>query len=1353
MVHKDYYIGLDMGTNSVGWAVTDPQYNLIRVKGKDFWGIREFDEAKTSVDRRTKRISRRRRQRELVRVGLLKSYFASEIEKVDSNFFIRLDNSKYYVEDKDEAVKGKNGIFADENYQDKDYYHQYPTIFHLRKALLEDSVTADEKYSRLVYLAILNMFKHRGHFLNASLSDRDEIVTIKQLYPAFLEQADNVLGMTFADDVAEEIENILGDRGLSRSVRAEKINAVLGLDKKQKKEQIVVKCLCGLKVDAAKIFDDLETEEKIEISFSDFGYEEKVDTIAAVLGDERFELVDVMKQIYDAGMLSGILRGSSYLSVARVAEYDKHHSDLVLLKALFRDHLSEADYDAMFREDTAGSYSAYVGSTNSAETGILRRTADGRKREDFYKNVKKYLKGIKDDDRVEYINKEMEKETFMPKQLTPGNGIIPNQVHKMELAAILRNAEKYLPFLSEKDSSGLTVTERIVKLFAYQIPYYIGPTSEKSARDKGNGWVIRKAAGQVLPWNFDEKIDVEKTQEEFIKRLIRDCSYINGEKVLPKASLAYEAYCVLNEINNIRIDGERIEPELKQAIYNDLFTAGKKVTRKKLCQYLISSGAMQEADQLSGIDIAINNSLSSYGKFYAVFGDAMKTDSCKRMVERIIELATIYGDSKKTLKNAIMKEFGTDLTEAQVKRILGYKFKDWGRLSRGFLELQGVDTSTGEIMSLIRAMWETNMNMMELINSEAYGFKEALEEKKFKATQTLADFKAEDLDEFYFSAPVKRMVWQTILLIKEIQKIMGCAPKRVFIEMTRSDEEKGDKGRKDSRSKQLIALYKDIKGQTRNWEKEIQTADENGTLRSKKLYLYYMQMGRCMYTNEPIDLEELFTTKYDIDHIYPRHYVKDDNISNNLVLVNKSSNAYKSDNYPLEPMKPEVYALWKLLHEHKLINDEKYKRLTGRNPFTDEQKAGFIARQLVETSQGTKGVADLLKQLLPEPETKVVYAKGRNVSEFRSKNNLLKTRTLNDFHHAKDAYLNIVVGNVYFTKFTQNPLNFIRKELAMDEKKYHYNLDKMYQWNVVRGGETAWIAGKDGTIATVKKVMGKNTPLLTRLTFEARGAIANETLYSKRKAKADNYIPLKSDDPKMQDVTRYGGFTSVSGAYFMLVEHEEKGKKIRTLEPVPIYLKAKLEVSEDALLQYCIDELKMKNPRICLKKIRMQTLFEINGFRLRLSGRTGNQLAMRNEVQMCLGQEWNNYIHYIDRFIEKGLVDEALSINKNIELYDLFVEKHVNGIFSKRPNPIGSKLQSGREKFVELSNERQCFVISQILGTSVIGPTLANLSDIGAASQSGKMLISKNIAKNNEIYMVNQSITGIYEHKINLLAL
>lgn len=37
-MRKEYYIGLDVGTNSVGWAVTDPDYNICKGESKSSVG-------------------------------------------------------------------------------------------------------------------------------------------------------------------------------------------------------------------------------------------------------------------------------------------------------------------------------------------------------------------------------------------------------------------------------------------------------------------------------------------------------------------------------------------------------------------------------------------------------------------------------------------------------------------------------------------------------------------------------------------------------------------------------------------------------------------------------------------------------------------------------------------------------------------------------------------------------------------------------------------------------------------------------------------------------------------------------------------------------------------------------------------------------------------------------------------------------------------------------------------------------------------------------------------------------------------------------------------------------------------
>lgn len=1343
---REYYLGLDMGVASVGWAVTDKDYNLLRAKGKDLWGIREFDEAKTAEQRRIQRISRRRRQREVARIGLLKDYFHAAIMEQDSGFYQRLENSKYYLEDKDDLVKTKNGIFNDSDYQDVDYYREYPTIFHLRKELLNSSKEHDV---RLVYLALLNMFKHRGHFLNAGLSEEGSQRTFEQAYRDFCEALQEEVGISFAVPVnMEEMEEILVDRARSRTKKAEELNKLLSIGVKEKQKAEFVKAICGLKVSAGRLFTDLEEERKTDICFSDSGYEERIPEISETVGEKYFEIVERMKEIYDITVLGKIMKGFRYLSEARVAEYEKHGADLKILKTVMRKYGSKENYDYLFRSNENGTYSAYVNSVNSQSK--TRRNMKDRKGENFYKTLKHLIKEMpKEDEQVSYILDELEKESFLPKQLTASNGVIPNQVHAREMRKILENAEKYLPFLKEKDESGYTVSQRILKLFTFQIPYYIGPAS----KDSKTGWAVRKESGPILPWNLEEKIDVKATSEEFISRMVRRCSYLNGEKVLPKGSLEYESFCVLNEINSIAIDGERISVAMKQRLYNDLFKRGKKITRKQICTYLHAQGILEEESQLSGIDISVNNSLSTYGKFKTILGDRLEEDSIKKMVEKIVFWGTVYGDSKKFLKEKIEEEYSGVLSGEQIKRILGFKFKDWGRLSKEFLELPGCDTSVGECVSLIRMMWETNLNLMELINSPKYSYKAELADRQERGLKSLCEMHPEDLDEYYFSAPVKRMVWQTILIIKELEQIMGAPPKRVFMEMTRKPDEK--KVRTISRKQKFLDLYKNIKEETRDWKGEIEEADENGTLRSKKMYLYLTQMGRCMYTGEEIHLGDLFKDNlYDIDHIFPRHFVKDDNIDNNLVLVKKEVNAHKSDVYPLEK---SIYDAqkdrWKVLLEKKLITEEKYKRLTGRKEFTEEQKADFIARQLVETSQGTKSVAEILKKVLPD--STLVYSKASNVSEFRQTRDFAKCRSVNEFHHAQDAYLNIVVGNVYYVKFTQNPLNFIKKEYEKDSEKYRYNLSRMFDWDISRDGEVAWIGAKEGktpgTIATVRKMMEKNTPLMTRRNFTAHGEIANATLYGKNKASAENYIPLKNSDVRMNDVKKYGGFTSVSTAYFFLVEHMEKGKRLRTLETVPIYMADQIEREPQKLYLYCTEVLKLQEPDIRIPKIKIQSLVKKDGYFVHISGKTGKQLTLRNAVNLCLKKEWMIYAKKLEKFSGSGMIAEEISAEKNIEFYDLLNEKFNGSIYAKRPNPVGEKVKNGTELFASLGVREQCKVLNELLRLTAIGIGAADLTLLNESRATGVMLMSKKVNDMKELLLINQSVTGVYESQIDLL--
>ena len=82
-----YYLGIDAGSSSVGWAVTDTMYHVLKTKGKAMWGVRLFPDASTAAERRTHRAARRRLQRRKQRLDILEMLFAPALNEMDPHKF------------------------------------------------------------------------------------------------------------------------------------------------------------------------------------------------------------------------------------------------------------------------------------------------------------------------------------------------------------------------------------------------------------------------------------------------------------------------------------------------------------------------------------------------------------------------------------------------------------------------------------------------------------------------------------------------------------------------------------------------------------------------------------------------------------------------------------------------------------------------------------------------------------------------------------------------------------------------------------------------------------------------------------------------------------------------------------------------------------------------------------------------------------------------------------------------------------------------------------------------------------------------------------------------------------------
>lgn len=898
--------------------------------------------------------------------------------------------------------------------------------------------------------------------------------------------------------------------------------------------------------------------------------------------------------------------------------------------------------------------------------------------------------------------------------------------------------------MSEKDDEGYTNTDKIKAIFKFRIPYYVGPLNTYHSDKGGNSWAVRKQDGKIYPWNFESKIDAEESAGKFIGRMTNKCTYLIGKDVLPKESLLYSKFMVLNELNNLRIDGEKVSVEIKQAVYENVFKKYQRVTGKKVKDFLIRSGIIEREQELSGFDQNFKSSLKAYHDIKQIAGDINLSQNQK---EDIIKDITVFADSQKMLKKRLKIKY-PELSDKQVTKLAAKKYTGWGRLSREFLEeVESVNKETGEVLNIISALWETNENLMQLLSNK-YDYLSEIKRLNDEAEDKSEVVTYDDVQKLYVSPAVKRPVWQTLKIVEEISKIMGSKPERIFVEMAREPGQKGDV--KVSRKSRLLEKYKYCKKEAPEIYENLVKEDDN-KLRSDKLFLYYTQMGRCMYSNEVIDIEDLFTNRYDIDHIYPQSKVMDDSLDNR-VLVKRELNSNKTDVFPV----PKEYmdkskTLWDMLKKKDLISKEKYHRLTRRDGFSENELSGFIARQLVETRQSTKAVTQLLTKAYPESE--IVYAKANAVSEFRHKFGFTKVRSINDYHHAKDAYLNIVVGNTYYVKFTKDAAWFIRNNPGRT-----YNLKKMFeQGTVSRGGETAWVSGEDGTIFTVKRVMGKNNILFTRKAYEVKGKLFKQQLVKK----GNGQIPIKGNsyDDRLAMKEKYGAYDSASGVYFMLVEStDKKGNRIRTLEFVPVYLAKEMEKSEDVALRYCIEKLELVNPDIRLKKIKTDSLFNVDGFRMHLSGRTGKQLIFKCAEQFVLDDESQKILKKTGKICADYKINKNVKISDKMELtdemliklYELFYKKLKDTLYNIMLSKQVETLENGKEKFEKLTLVNKCLVIEEILHLFGCNSCKANLTLIGGGKENGKIQPVCKMSNFETAELINQSITGFYEQVIDL---
>lgn len=1360
---EEYYLGLDIGTNSVGYAVTDPQYKILKYHGEPMWGSHVFEEGSQCAERRGFRTARRRLNRRQQRVRFVQEIFAHEIEKVDSRFYLRIKESALYRED----ANGNDPfiLFNDNGYTDKEYYLKYPTIHHLIMDLIDDENPHDV---RLVYLAVAWLVAHRGHFLSdVEKTNVEKVLDFSTSYNAFKEMYHSIGQDIPWVDEEEKFKNILLKRcGVKDKEKAFKDELFKNHSNKKASEgteendilgtNAVITLLSGGTVTADKLFVQAEFQDKISISFKK--NEDEFEQILTEL-DEYAEYLLKIRAVYDWAVLYEASQGQVYISKAKIEVYEQHKKDLAGLKAFIRKYCPDK-YNEIFRDAGDNNYVAYSYNFNSLNLDEgEKRPKRKASQEDFCTYIRKIVKDIKceieDKEFYEDTGKRLELGTFMPKQVNTDNRVIPYQLYYFELARLLEKVSSYLPFINEKDSEGYITKEKLLSIMEFRIPYYVGPLHRDNKENNSFAWIKRKAKGRIYPWNYEEKIDLDASEQAFIDKMTNQCSYLPGEDVLPKYSLLYCKYEVLNEINNIKINGQKITVDCKKGIFG-LFKRNKKVTVKRIRDFLVSNNYMSDSDEITGLDISVKSSLKSYHDFRRMLENKTVNEED---VEEIIKRLT-YTEDKKRI-NKYLEENYPNISEEDRRYISKLKYKDFGRLSEKFLTgIKGVVKETGEILSVIQIMWETNDNLMQIIFSDHYTIRDVLEREREDYYSEHPASVEQILSDMYVSNAVKRPIYRTLDIIGDVTKACQNAPRKIFVEMARGGGEKGK--RTVSRRDKIKELYKHMdKQEVREISKEISELlgeldkKTDNELQSEVLFLYFMQLGICMYSGDPIDITKLKSDAYvNVDHIYPQAYVKDDSL-NNKVLVKSKLNGEKSDNYPInKDIRDKMSSIWKHYRKEGLISEEKYNRLTRKTPFTDEEKQGFVNRQLVETRQSTKAVAEILKTMFPE--TEVVYVKAGLASEFRHAFGIIKSRQINDLHHAKDAYLNIVCGNVYHSTFTEK---FFR-----NNPKYSIKTETVYKRKIEVDGKPIW-NGQE-SLSFVIKMLGKNNIHYTRYAFCRKGGFFDQMPVTAKEGLVSRKKNLPSE--------KYGGYNKPTASYFIMAKYTEKVKKEKQdimIVPVELMVGEKVLNDKNFAVGYIQQQIAQISNRkveeiinvsfpLGLRPLKVNTRFSFDGFEACVTGKAngGKILGISSLVALKMDNKKDNYIKKIEKYIEKRKLNinikldekyDGINYESNQMIYNILVEKIQCSIYKTMFGSLVEGLENAKSIFEQLSLEEQCLCINSLINVFKTGRSSGcDLTLIGGKKQAAVCTVSSKVSnwkKNHTcVKIIDESASGIF---------
>ncbi len=592
-----------------------------------------------------------------------------------------------------------------------------------------------------------------------------------------------------------------------------------------------------------------------------------------------------------------------------------------------------------------------------------------------FENYNKQVRGI-----IEIEDKTEDKNLVLINVFT-------TEAYKKEAIDILKNQSRYYKEIDEE------FIEAYTNILTRKRDFYVGPGDEFNRTNYG----IYKTDGRIISSIFEE--------------LIGECSIYEGERRAPTTSFTAQEFNILNDLNNLVVEGRKLTEQEKLEIIDEVLNSKvKSFTYKRMINIIKKVANVKDENDIKGyridkkgnpefhtfeaerkLKLAFENTSIEYENF-----DINKKDKLAEVLSLSMDYKSLKENCKKSFPGFSDQEIELLFKYLQKNRPLYRNKNPWHSFSL-------------KIMRKMREeLYKSSKNQMNFLTEK--GIRKNIDSKFQGYKYIPLCF----LNNEIYNPVVRRSVNQSIGIINAILKKYGKL-EAIIIEMPRETNAKDEK----EKIKEIQKRNEKEKNEAIDRIRNEYPVTEQQLYKQKdlpiKIRLWYQQDGRCMYTGDVISVQDLINkpNMFEIDHIIPKSISLDDSL-NNKVLVYDYANQIKGQRTPFNAFSispsskinyNEIKERASKLFNNKKINRLKFNLLTFEEDISGEVRQRFINRNLVDTRYASKLVLNGLQGFMKHKEidTQIHVVRGKFTSQVRRKWNIYKDRDESFEHHGVDA--------------------------------------------------------------------------------------------------------------------------------------------------------------------------------------------------------------------------------------------------------------------------------------------------------------------------------------------------------------